>query len=131
MALHDLYLLGDKSSERLLLLPTLVDGRPNPEAVALDSKTLRHPGMRGRPRGRLFTPRRVEVVELLDEHDMLPAIYFIFSRAACDDAVAQCVREGKRLTTRRRSAARSGPSPRTTWRPSSDEDLPCSTTRAG
>jgi ATP-dependent RNA helicase HelY len=99
VSLHDLYLLGDKSSERLLLLPTLVDGHPNPEAVALDSKTLRHPGMRGRPRGRLFTPRRVEVLELLEEHDMLPAIYFIFSRAACDDAVTQCVREGKRLTT--------------------------------
>src|ERR1700736_3926060 len=59
VALHDLYLLGDKGSEQLLLLPTLVDGRPNPEAAALDSKTLRHPGMRGRPRGRLFTPRRV------------------------------------------------------------------------
>jgi ATP-dependent RNA helicase HelY len=99
VALHDLYLLGDKGSERLLLLPTLVDGRPNAEAIALDSKTLRHPGMRGRPRGRLFTPRRVEVLELLDEQDMLPAIYFIFSRAACDDAVTQCVREGKRLTT--------------------------------
>jgi ATP-dependent RNA helicase HelY len=97
--LHDLYLLGDRSSDRLLLLPTLVNGRPNAEAAALDSKTLRHPGMRGRPRGRLFTPRRIEVVELLEEHDMLPAIYFIFSRAACDDAVAQCVREGKRLTT--------------------------------
>jgi ATP-dependent RNA helicase HelY len=99
VALHDLYLLGDKSSESLLLLPTLLDGRPNPEAAALDSKTLRHPGMRGRPRGRLFTPRRVEVLELLEEQDMLPAIYFIFSRAACDDAVIQCVREGKRLTT--------------------------------
>ena len=97
--LHDLYLLGDKTSDRLVLLPTLVDGRPNAEAAALDSKTLRHPGMRGRPRGRLFTPRRIEVVELLEEHDMLPAIYFIFSRAACDDAVTQCVREGKRLTT--------------------------------
>ena len=97
--LHDLYLLGDKSSDRLLMLPTLVDGRPNAEAAALDSKTLRHPGMRGRPRGRLFTPRRIEVVDLLEEHDMLPAIYFIFSRAACDDAVTQCVREGKRLTT--------------------------------
>ena len=97
--LHDLYLLGDKTSDRLLMLPTLVDGRPNPEAAALDSKTLRHPGMRGRPRGRLFTPRRVEVVELLEEHAMLPAIYFIFSRAACDDAVTQCVRDGKRLTT--------------------------------
>jgi ATP-dependent RNA helicase HelY len=99
VALHDLYLLGDKGSEQLLLLPTLVDGRPNPEAAALDSKTLRHPGMRGRPRGRLFTPRRVEVLEMLEEHDMLPAIYFIFSRAACDDAVTQCVREGKRLTS--------------------------------
>ncbi len=97
--LHDLYLLGDRSSERLHLLPTLVDGRPNAEVAALDSKTLRHPGMRGRPRGRLFTPRRVEVVEMLEEHDMLPAIYFIFSRAACDDAVAHCLREGKRLTT--------------------------------
>ena len=97
--LHDLYLLGDKSSDRLLLMPTLVDGRPNPEASTLDSKTLRHPGMRGRPRGRLFTPRRIEVVDLLSENDMLPAIYFIFSRAACDDAVVQCVREGGRLTT--------------------------------
>jgi ATP-dependent RNA helicase HelY len=97
--LHDLYLLGDRSSERLLLMPTLIDGGPNPEAAALDSKTLRHPGMRGRPRGRLFTPRRVEVVELLGEHDMLPAIYFIFSRAACDDAVTQCLREGSRLTS--------------------------------
>jgi ATP-dependent RNA helicase HelY len=97
--LHDLYLLGDKGSDRLIMMPTLVSGRPNAEAAALDSKTLRHPGMRGRPRGRLFTPRRVETIELLDENDMLPAIYFIFSRAACDDAVAQCVREGKRLTT--------------------------------
>jgi ATP-dependent RNA helicase HelY len=97
--LHDLYLLGDRSSERLFLFPTLVEGRPNPEASALDSKALRHPGLRGRPRGRLFTPRRSEVVELLGEEDMLPALYFIFSRAACDDAVAQCVREAGRLTT--------------------------------
>jgi ATP-dependent RNA helicase HelY len=97
--LHNLYLLGDRGSEQLLLFPTLVDGRPNPEASALDSKTLRHPGQQGRPRGRLFTPRRPEVVELLADADMLPAIYFIFSRAACDDAVTQCGREGLRLTT--------------------------------
>ncbi|MDQ1379112.1 MAG: ATP-dependent helicase HelY [Acidimicrobiaceae bacterium] len=97
--LHNLYLLGDRSSDRLLLFPTLVDGRPNPEASALDSKTLRQPGQRGRPRGRLVTPRRPEVVELLAEAEMLPAIYFIFSRAACDDAVTQCVREGHRFTT--------------------------------
>ncbi|MDP9074955.1 MAG: DEAD/DEAH box helicase, partial [Actinomycetota bacterium] len=97
--LHNLYLLGDRSSEQLFLFPTLVDGRPNVEVSALDSKTLRQAGQRGRPRGRLFTPRRPEVVELLAEHEMLPAIYFIFSRAACDDAVTQCVRDGHRLTT--------------------------------
>jgi ATP-dependent RNA helicase HelY len=99
VALHNLYLLGDRSSERRLLFPTLIDGRPNPEVSALDSKTLRHPGQRGRPRGRLYTPRRSEVVELLGDNHMLPAIYFIFSRAACDDAVSQCLREGQRLTT--------------------------------
>jgi ATP-dependent RNA helicase HelY len=99
VALHNLYLLGDRTSARPLLFPTLTDGRPNPEVSALDSKTLRHPGQRGRPRGRLYTPRRSEVVDLLGDHDMLPAIYFIFSRAACDDAVTQCLREGQRLTT--------------------------------
>ncbi|HLY83005.1 MAG TPA: DEAD/DEAH box helicase [Acidimicrobiales bacterium] len=97
--LHNLYLLGDRSSERPLLFPTFVDGRPNHEVSALDSKTLRHAGLRGRPRGRLYTPRRADVVELLGEQRMLPAIYFIFSRAGCDEAVAQCLREGQRLTT--------------------------------
>ena len=37
------------------------------------------------------------MVELLGDEAMLPAIYFIFSRAACNDAVQQCLREGARL----------------------------------
>lgn len=97
--LHDLYLVGDRSSDHLMLSPTLVDGRPNPEAVALDTKSARQPGTRGRPRSRLYTPRRPEIVERLDQARMLPAIFFIFSRAACDDAVRGCLREGLRLTT--------------------------------
>jgi ATP-dependent RNA helicase HelY len=97
--LHNLYLLGDRSSERLLLFPTFVDGRANAEVAALDAKGFRGTGQRGRPRGRLFTPRRAEVVDLLNENEMLPAIYFIFSRAGCDEAVNQCMREGLRLTT--------------------------------
>ena len=44
-------------------------------------------------------PRRPEVVELLEEQGLLPAIYFIFSRAGCDEAVRQCMREGGRLTS--------------------------------
>jgi ATP-dependent RNA helicase HelY len=101
--LRNLYLAGDKGSERIHLLPTLVDGRPNPEASRLDASAERVPRHKlrgGAPRGRrLFTPRRVEVVDRLEDEQMLPAIYFIFSRAACDDAVSACLDAGVRLTT--------------------------------
>ncbi|MFL6204772.1 MAG: DEAD/DEAH box helicase [Acidimicrobiales bacterium] len=99
--LHNLYLVGDKSSPELHLLPTLVDGRPNPEASRLDDEALRVRGMpsRGRPRRRFFTPRRVEVIERLQDEGMLPAITFIFSRNACDDARDACLDAGLRLTT--------------------------------
>jgi ATP-dependent RNA helicase HelY len=97
--LHDLYLVGDRTSDRLTLLPILVDDHPNGDAVALDAKTPRGPGPRPAGRGRLFTPGRAETVALLDERRMLPAIYFIFSRKACDEAVAACRREGMSLTT--------------------------------
>jgi ATP-dependent RNA helicase HelY len=101
--LHHLYAVGDRSSERLHLLPTFVDGRPNPEAVQLEQRAAR-PGPRGpgrgRPRGRprFHPPRRVDVIERLDEESLLPAIYFVFSRAGCDDAVRYCLEEGLRLS---------------------------------
>jgi ATP-dependent RNA helicase HelY len=97
--LVNLYCVGDRSSPDLHLLPTLVDGEPNAEASRLDAESLHGRGMRGRPRRRFFTPRRVEVVERLAEDELVPAIYFIFSRAACDDAVDACVGAGLRLTT--------------------------------
>ncbi len=97
-----LYAVGDKSAQRTHLLPILVgddDPRPNPEAARLDpAGRTRSPGERGRRRGRLFTPYRSDLVEMLSEESMLPAIFFIFSRAACDDAVRQCLRAGVRLT---------------------------------
>ncbi|HET6964026.1 MAG TPA: DEAD/DEAH box helicase [Acidimicrobiales bacterium] len=95
--LRNLYLVGDRGSDALHLMPTFVDGRPNPEAAALDSRAARP--VPGRRRGRLYTPRRTEVIDALAEADILPAIYFIFSRAACDDAVRQCLSEGIRLTS--------------------------------
>ncbi|HEX2700231.1 MAG TPA: DEAD/DEAH box helicase [Acidimicrobiales bacterium] len=98
--LQHLYLVGDRFSERLHLLPTFVDGSPNPEAANLDNRALRGPDTRSRARrGRFSTPRRAETVERLFDEDMLPAIFFIFSRAACDDAVRQCLDDGLRLTT--------------------------------
>ncbi|MEQ1786448.1 MAG: DEAD/DEAH box helicase [Acidimicrobiales bacterium] len=98
--LQNLYCVGDKSSQDLHLLPTLVDGRPNPEADRLDDEVLHsRGGTRGRPRRRFFTPRRIEVIERLQDEGMLPAITFIFSRKACDEARDTCLDAGLRLTT--------------------------------
>ena len=56
----------------------------------------RAPGHRPR---RFAVPRRPEVIDRLDRAGLLPAITFIFSRAGCDAAAAQCVAAGLRLTT--------------------------------
>jgi ATP-dependent RNA helicase HelY len=95
--LHHLYMVGDRSSDTPHLLPTFVDGSPNPEAAKLDSASVRRDERR--PRLRFQTPRRLDVVERLDDEAMLPCIYFIFSRNACDDAVRHLVDGGIRLTT--------------------------------
>jgi ATP-dependent RNA helicase HelY len=44
-------------------------------------------------------PRRSELLRALEREDLLPVIVFIFSRAACEDAVHQCRRDGLRFTT--------------------------------
>ncbi|WP_405068285.1 DEAD/DEAH box helicase [Kribbella sp. NBC_01510] len=53
---------------------------------------------KGRPQRSHFTPYRSDVVEELDAGALLPAIYFIFSRKGCEDAMIQCLRSGLRLT---------------------------------
>lgn len=45
-----------------------------------------------------------EVVEILEDNDLLPAIFFIFSRVGCDAAVRACQQYGVRLTTREEQA---------------------------
>ncbi|MFH8795195.1 DEAD/DEAH box helicase [Streptomyces sp. NPDC017941] len=50
-----------------------------------------------RSRSRIWTPGRPEVIERLDAEGLLPAITFIFSRAACEAAVQQCLYAGLRL----------------------------------
>ncbi len=103
--LDNLFLVGDRTHERVHLLPVLVGGRPNSDAVRLDAEAARsgrqNRSKQGKPqaRRRLFTPSRLEVVELLDRQRMLPAIYFIFSRNQCDEAARACLAAGLRLTT--------------------------------
>jgi ATP-dependent RNA helicase HelY len=97
--LRQLYMAGDRSTGDLVVVPTFVDGRPNPDAAALDARDGRTQYRPRSRRARHYTPRRTEVVERLAAEAMLPAIYFIFSRAACDDAVRRLVGDGVRLTT--------------------------------
>ncbi len=97
--LEHLYLAGERDSERMHLLPTFLDGMPNRVAARLDNRLEKDSAERGRRRRRISTPRRVEVAHVLDDHAMLPAVYFIFSRKGCDEAVRQCVNAGVRLTT--------------------------------
>jgi ATP-dependent RNA helicase HelY len=80
--------------------------RVNPELVRLArdegrfARTTRGRGQRPHrpPRGH-SGPSRADVVSQLDRAGLLPAITFIFSRAACDAAVQQCMAWGVRLTT--------------------------------
>ena len=99
--LQNLYCVGDKSTQDLHLLPTLVDGRPNPEADRLDDEALHLRGAVPRAgRAGASSPRAaIEVIERLQDEAMLPAITFIFSRKACDEARDACLDAGLRLTT--------------------------------
>ncbi len=105
--------------QHILLRSTLVDlfdshrsaGQPtvNPELVQMARYGGRAPGARqrsdaarhhargGRPHQRKMD--RAAVIRLLEERDLIPAIFFIFSRAGCDSAVTQVLRSGIRLTT--------------------------------
>ncbi len=97
--LEHLYAVSDRVEERLRVIPTLVHDRPNPDGPEFDATRLR-----GRPSGRQtryrwFTPDRVEMVEHLATEDLLPAIFFVFSRAGCDEAARTLARAGPPLTT--------------------------------
>ena len=109
--LENLYMVGRE------LHPMHIEqaGRPiaNPYLVSLDQKELRvhefrrradgrrYETRRARPREghrRFYVPRREEVVERLAEEGMLPAIYFVFSRAGCERSVDFVMDAGVRLT---------------------------------
>jgi ATP-dependent RNA helicase HelY len=87
---------------------------PNPYVVSIDREEARYrPDARriaGRPprhrtarpregRRRVYAPKREEIVEVLAEQGMLPAICFVFSRAGCARSVEWLMASGTRLTT--------------------------------
>ncbi|MEO7398285.1 MAG: DEAD/DEAH box helicase, partial [Ilumatobacteraceae bacterium] len=103
--LENLYMVGDKTSSHVHLLPTLVNERPNAVAMRITQEGDRQwqgggkARKTGHARRKLYAPSRLDVVERLDEEAMLPAIYFIFSRNQCDEAARSCHAAGLVLTT--------------------------------
>ena len=98
------YAIGERSSGHIHLIATAKGTRPNPNGFRYDndprqmaSRGRGHKG-RGRRRPKWRTPSRNDLVTLLDDRDLLPAIYFIFSRAGCDDAAWGLARTGISLT---------------------------------
>ena len=55
---------------------------------------------RNRPQGQFPKLEKPDVIDNLDRADLLPAIFFIFSRVGCEKAVEACRRSGVRLTDR-------------------------------
>ncbi|MGI9613396.1 MAG: DEAD/DEAH box helicase [Acidimicrobiales bacterium] len=104
--LENHYLIGERANSHVHVIKVAKGTRPNPNGYRydLDPRTVgksRHRGYkgRGRQRKKWRTPTRPDVVELLDQRSLLPAIYFIFSRAGCDEAARSVVRTGLRLTS--------------------------------
>jgi ATP-dependent RNA helicase HelY len=104
-------LFGDELME--LFAAGSKNQRVNPDLVQKHSSKLRIPmgslrNTKGkRPKGgidhkfaRIPKVSKPEVVEILEDNDLLPAIFFIFSRVGCDAAVRACHQYGVRLTTR-------------------------------
>lgn len=104
------YVVGDKATDRVKMFDTLVGTRPNPEVERLEESSARHgktvprftdqrSARRPQRRSRLYSPSRIDVVSLLKDQDLLPAIFFIFSRNQCNEAAAACLKSGIRFTT--------------------------------
>lgn len=95
------FAVHNKSSDRTEMYNTIVGGEPNRHVQRLLSGGRNNGGRQagGKKARRFSPPTRPEIIELLEDNDMLPAIVFIFSRAQCEDAVASCMRAGIILTS--------------------------------
>lgn len=97
--LEPLVMISDRSGQDELM-SIFSGGGINPRLTRLtESVNLRKGGKKPIGRRPLVTPKRSDVIAQLRQHDLLPTIYFIFSRQGCDEAAAAAARELPSLTT--------------------------------
>ncbi|MBF4581389.1 DEAD/DEAH box helicase [Curtobacterium sp. VKM Ac-2865] len=105
-------LVGNKMVDLFDSSGAAATNRVNPELLRLVGGASRNEGRGGGHRGRRGRggyperrgPRteklhREHIARMLDERMLLPAIFFVFSRAGCDQGVRQVLRSGVSLTT--------------------------------
>ncbi|MEY4102578.1 MAG: hypothetical protein RIR88_712 [Actinomycetota bacterium] len=110
-------LIGNKFIDLFDSASAAAAHRVNPELLRLALQNSRAPHMRGgggrntnrggRNQRHNFSQasplqgrmERADVIDMLGEKNLLPAIFFVFSRAGCDQAVNQVLRAGISLTT--------------------------------
>lgn len=86
----------DHFEQKVHVLPLFKPGSPNGRRPNVSIPRLL--ARRGGRRRRFATPKRLGIVEHLAALGLLPAIYFVFSRAGCDQSAASAARTGIRLT---------------------------------
>ncbi len=92
------YVVGDHRGRAPHMIPTIVDGRPNSEGHRFDPELRRGRRDHRAKRPPWKAPHRLELLDLLEERDLLPVIWFIFSRKGCDEAAVTLERAGARFT---------------------------------
>ncbi len=105
--LENRHVISDRDGRGVQVIPTLIGSKPNNRGFDYDldassdrRSTKKNNGRgKGRSARRWRTPSRLEVLRELKRAEMLPAIHFIFSRAACDDAAREITGSGIVLTT--------------------------------
>ena len=102
MRLDDRYLVGDRTNDRLHLLPIFDGGRPNPAAARLDARrcaaaTAAPPSTGAGSGAASCTRRRVEIVDLLDERDAAGDLLHLQPQPVRRGGAA-CLAAGVRLT---------------------------------
>jgi len=89
--------------ELMDLFVDVASSKVNPELLQYARNERQQQRYAGNRRGRFqsrYTPSRTTVIAELEDADLLPGITFIFSRAACDAAVQQCLSSSLTLTSR-------------------------------
>ena len=101
--LRHVYAIGRLDGTDPVLLPVEVEGEPNPAAITMDGNRVKERGeglrRRYRSRTRPVPPPRRDLLSLLVRQEMVPAIWFVLSRAGCEGAARQLCEGGPGFTT--------------------------------